>query len=260
MPGHRAGRRSTSASSRARLLKCIAFDVDGELGLALVPGDREVNEYALAAALAPTRGAPATPTRTSPRTPSCRRATSARTTRASRSSSPTRRSRAPHRLGHRRERARPPRAQRGARPRLHRRRLGRSRHDRVRRRRARAAGKPLSVDRGIEVGHVFQLGTKYSEALDARYTDENGEQHPMVMGCYGIGISRIVAAVVEEYHDDARARVAGRARAVRRPPDRAARPRRRAAEVVAAAERSYDELQRARRRRALRRPRRAARA
>jgi len=63
-------------------------------------------------------------------------------------------------------------------------------------------GRPLRIDRGIEVGHVFQLGTKYSEALDARYTDEDGVQHPMVMGCYGIGISRIVAAVAEEHRDD----------------------------------------------------------
>ncbi|MCU1464917.1 MAG: prolyl-tRNA synthetase [Actinomycetia bacterium] len=63
-------------------------------------------------------------------------------------------------------------------------------------------GNPLAVDRGIEVGHVFQLGTKYSEALDAHYTDERGEQHPMVMGCYGIGVSRVVAAVAEEYHDE----------------------------------------------------------
>ncbi|MEZ5170145.1 MAG: proline--tRNA ligase [Acidimicrobiia bacterium] len=63
-------------------------------------------------------------------------------------------------------------------------------------------GEALSVDRGIEVGHTFQLGTKYSEALDARYLDDDGTAHPMVMGCYGIGISRIVAAVVEEHHDD----------------------------------------------------------
>ena len=68
--------------------------------------------------------------------------------------------------------------------------------------RARVAASRSSIDRGIEVGHVFQLGTKYSEALDARYTDENGEQHPMVMGCYGIGVSRVVAAVVEEHHDE----------------------------------------------------------
>ncbi|MGH9004429.1 MAG: His/Gly/Thr/Pro-type tRNA ligase C-terminal domain-containing protein, partial [Acidimicrobiia bacterium] len=63
-------------------------------------------------------------------------------------------------------------------------------------------GAPLSVDRGIEVGHTFQLGTKYSVALGAEYTDEKGEQHPMVMGCYGIGVSRVVAAVVEEHHDE----------------------------------------------------------
>ncbi len=63
-------------------------------------------------------------------------------------------------------------------------------------------GAALRIDRGIEVGHVFQLGTKYTEALGAHYTDDAGEQHPMVMGCYGIGISRIVAAVAEEHHDD----------------------------------------------------------
>ncbi len=64
-------------------------------------------------------------------------------------------------------------------------------------------GSALAVDRGIEVGHVFQLGTKYAERLDVRYQDDAGEQHPMVMGCYGIGVSRIVAAVAEEHHDDA---------------------------------------------------------
>ena len=64
-------------------------------------------------------------------------------------------------------------------------------------------GSALAVDRGIEVGHVFQLGTKYTERLDVRYQDDAGEQHPMVMGCYGIGVSRIVAAVAEEHHDDA---------------------------------------------------------
>jgi prolyl-tRNA synthetase len=63
-------------------------------------------------------------------------------------------------------------------------------------------GQPLRIDRGIEVGHVFQLGTKYTDALGAQYTDEDGEQHSMVMGCYGIGVSRIIAAVVEEFHDD----------------------------------------------------------
>jgi prolyl-tRNA synthetase len=63
-------------------------------------------------------------------------------------------------------------------------------------------GAELSVDRGIEVGHVFQLGTKYAEALGALYTDESGDNHPMVMGCYGIGVSRVIAAVAEEHHDE----------------------------------------------------------
>jgi len=65
-----------------------------------------------------------------------------------------------------------------------------------------SCGAPLRIDRGIEVGHVFQLGTKYTDALGGTYTDEEGEQHSMVMGCYGIGVSRIIAAVVEEHHDD----------------------------------------------------------
>ena len=87
---------SSSASSPSELLKCIVFDVDGELGLALVPGDREVNEFALGAGARADARCASTTTTTSPRTPSSRRATSARTSRARRSSSPTRRSRAPH--------------------------------------------------------------------------------------------------------------------------------------------------------------------
>ncbi len=63
-------------------------------------------------------------------------------------------------------------------------------------------GKPLRIDRGIEVGHVFQLGTKYTVPLGALYTDEEGEQHPMVMGCYGLGVSRVISAIVEEHHDE----------------------------------------------------------
>ena len=65
-----------------------------------------------------------------------------------------------------------------------------------------SCGKPLRIDRGIEVGHVFQLGDKYSKALDAVYTDDAGAEHHMVMGCYGIGVSRIVAAIAEEHHDE----------------------------------------------------------
>lgn len=56
--------------------------------------------------------------------------------------------------------------------------------------------------KGIEVGHVFKLGTKYSEALGARYLDANGREQTMIMGCYGIGVSRIIAAIVEQYHDE----------------------------------------------------------
>ncbi|HHW57967.1 MAG TPA: proline--tRNA ligase, partial [Clostridia bacterium] len=63
-------------------------------------------------------------------------------------------------------------------------------------------GSPLKIDRGIEVGHIFKLGTKYSEALGAKYVDEEGNEKPIVMGCYGIGINRTVAAIIEQHHDD----------------------------------------------------------
>ncbi|MGM0502772.1 MAG: His/Gly/Thr/Pro-type tRNA ligase C-terminal domain-containing protein, partial [Bacillota bacterium] len=55
---------------------------------------------------------------------------------------------------------------------------------------------------GIEVGQVFKLGTKYSQALDATFLDENGKPQPLVMGCYGIGITRTIAAAIEQNHDD----------------------------------------------------------
>jgi prolyl-tRNA synthetase len=61
----------------------------------------------------------------------------------------------------------------------------------------------LHLARGIEVGHVFQLGTKYAEALGATVVDETGKPQVMTMGCYGIGVSRIVAAAIEQRHDDA---------------------------------------------------------
>ncbi|EED31505.1 prolyl-tRNA synthetase [gamma proteobacterium NOR5-3] len=60
----------------------------------------------------------------------------------------------------------------------------------------------LQIRRGIEVGHIFQLGTKYSEAMNARVLDENGRNVTISMGCYGIGVSRIVAAAIEQNHDD----------------------------------------------------------
>jgi prolyl-tRNA synthetase len=60
----------------------------------------------------------------------------------------------------------------------------------------------LTIVRGIEVGHIFQLGKKYSQAMDATVLDENGSTQVMTMGCYGIGVSRIVAAAIEQSHDD----------------------------------------------------------
>ncbi|HWS48362.1 MAG TPA: proline--tRNA ligase, partial [Acidimicrobiia bacterium] len=222
------------------LLKCIAFDVDGELGLALVPGDREVNEYALAAAVAPKKMrlygdddfvahpvlpkgyigphyAGATVVVADPGI----RAHTAWITGA-------------NRVDHHVRNAV----------------LGRDfsvdvwadlvtvvTGDTCPR-----CGHTLSVDRGIEVGHVFQLGTKYSEALDARYTDEKGEQHPMMMGCYGIGVSRVLAAIVEEFHDEQGlawpAAVAPYDVHVVAVPGRGDQ----GAEVVRTAERIYDEL------------------
>jgi len=61
---------------------------------------------------------------------------------------------------------------------------------------------PLTAAKGTEVGHIFKLGTKYSEALGAKYLDENGEDHLIVMGSYGIGITRTVAAIIESNHDE----------------------------------------------------------
>ena len=63
-------------------------------------------------------------------------------------------------------------------------------------------GKPLKVTRGIEVGNIFQLGTKYSAPMNAVYTDVDGKNKPYIMGCYGIGISRTAAAAVEAHHDE----------------------------------------------------------
>jgi prolyl-tRNA synthetase len=63
-------------------------------------------------------------------------------------------------------------------------------------------GLPLKLARGIEVGQVFQLGTKYSESMNACYMDEDGNEKPFIMGCYGWGVTRSLAAVVEQYNDD----------------------------------------------------------
>jgi prolyl-tRNA synthetase len=62
--------------------------------------------------------------------------------------------------------------------------------------------KPVRFNRGIEVGQVFKLGTKYSESMKAYFKDENMQEKPIVMGCYGIGVTRTMAAIVEQHHDD----------------------------------------------------------
>lgn len=65
-----------------------------------------------------------------------------------------------------------------------------------------SCGSPLEEARGIEVGQVFKLGTKYSKVLGAGFLDENGRSHPIVMGCYGIGVTRTMAAAIEQNHDE----------------------------------------------------------
>jgi len=63
-------------------------------------------------------------------------------------------------------------------------------------------GKPIKAAQGIEVGHIFKLGTKYSDALGLKVLNENGEQTQVIMGCYGIGVTRCIAAAIEQNHDD----------------------------------------------------------
>ena len=63
-------------------------------------------------------------------------------------------------------------------------------------------GEPLTIARGIEVGHIFKLGTKYSVSMGANFIDEKGESKPLIMGSYGIGINRTMATIIEQHHDD----------------------------------------------------------
>ena len=63
-------------------------------------------------------------------------------------------------------------------------------------------GMPMNIERGIEVGQIFKLGTKYSSAMNCTYTDENGVNVPMVMGCYGIGVTRTMSSIIEQHHDE----------------------------------------------------------
>ncbi len=181
------------------LLKSIAFDVDGEMGLALVPGDREVSPYLLEKAVAPRAARlfddddfqrhPEVPKGyIGPHFPGVALTVADRSVRSG-AAWVTGANEPDYHVRHAV--------------------LDRDFHVDVWADIAQVVtgdpcprcGEPLSVDRGIEVGQVFQLGTKYTDALACTYTDEGGEQHPMVMGCYGIGITRTVAAVAEEHHD-----------------------------------------------------------
>jgi prolyl-tRNA synthetase len=63
-------------------------------------------------------------------------------------------------------------------------------------------GSPIEIARGVEVGHIFQLGTKYSEAMNANFIDKDGKSKPILMGCYGIGVERTAAAVIEQHNDE----------------------------------------------------------
>ena len=63
-------------------------------------------------------------------------------------------------------------------------------------------GAPLSIERGIEVGQIFKLGTKYSKPMNCTYQNEQGENVPMVMGCYGIGVTRTMSSIIEQHHDE----------------------------------------------------------
>jgi prolyl-tRNA synthetase len=63
-------------------------------------------------------------------------------------------------------------------------------------------GGRVTIARGTEVGHIFKLGTKYSEAMNANFIDEDGKEKPFIMGCYGIGVTRTMASIIEQHHDD----------------------------------------------------------
>jgi prolyl-tRNA synthetase len=65
-----------------------------------------------------------------------------------------------------------------------------------------SCGGPIRLVQGIEVGHIFKLGTGYSESMKAYFQDRDGSEKPLVMGCYGIGVSRVVAAAIEQNHDE----------------------------------------------------------
>src|SRR6478752_1631713 len=182
------------------LMKAIAFDVDGDLVLALVPGDREVNEYAVMGAF-PGRSVRLYSDADFAARPDIPKGYIGPDFAGAASTIADSSIRAPHgwvtganEVDHHAEHMV----------------LGRDFTPSAWAEivvvepgdACPSCGQPLRIDRGIEVGHVFQLGDKYSKALGAVYTDDAGAEHHMVMGCYGIGVSRIVAAIAEEFHDE----------------------------------------------------------
>ena len=182
------------------LMKAIAFDVGGELVLALVPGDREVNEFAVASVYAPTKVRLYTEAdfAAHPEIPKGYIGPDYADAHKTLADSSIR---APHgwvtganKVDHH---AQHMTLERDFTPTEWNEIVVVEPGDRCP-----SCGSPLRIDRGIEVGHVFQLGDKYSKALGATYVDDSGAEHPMVMGCYGIGVSRILSAIVEEHHDD----------------------------------------------------------
>ena len=128
---------------------------------------------------------------------------------------PSRRAR--QRVGDGRQREGPPRRQRRQRPRL--RAVGHGSGGRGPRRRSRAGGvaTALEILRGIEIGHIFQLGRKYADVFELDVLNVDGKPTRVTMGSYGIGVTRAVAAIAEQTHDDARPALAARRRARRRP-------------------------------------------
>ena len=182
-------------------MKCILFDVEGRTVAVLVPGDREVNEEKLARLHFPANASGPSTTRTS-RSVGSRRGSSARRGSVTTSrSSPTPRSAVENW------------ATGANRTDVHVTGATLDRDFRVDRwedlvqfregDRCPLDGGRLEIARSIVVGHIYQLGTYYSEPLGATFQDEDGTPKPYVMGSYGIGITRIMAAAVEQHHDDA---------------------------------------------------------
>ena len=194
----RGARRASSASTTAATSKAMpVVKDDGTVVLALVRGDDRLEEAKTAAAL----GAGFRPATDGGDPQGVRRR--ARLDRAGRvrRRDPRRRGAARGPVRRRRQPDGLPPARRRARARL-RGRASPTSASRARATRARSAAARLAFQTAIEVGHIFKLGTRYSEPLDARFLDEDGTERPIVMGSYGIGPGRIMAAAVEQNHDE----------------------------------------------------------